>query len=134
MANTLLTIAMITREALRVLENNLTFTNRINRQYDPKFAVDGAKIGTTLNVRKPPRYLGRTGAAISIEDATETQVPVTLDTQRGVDIEFSSQDLALNIDDCDSRYRATQRSTRLDISSRFDSKVLGTGRESRVSS
>jgi hypothetical protein len=26
MANTLLTISMITREALRILENNLTFT------------------------------------------------------------------------------------------------------------
>jgi len=30
--NTLLTIAMITREALRVLENNLTFTKQVNRQ------------------------------------------------------------------------------------------------------
>lgn len=32
MANTTLTISMITREALRVLENNLTFTKRVNRQ------------------------------------------------------------------------------------------------------
>ena len=30
--NTLLTISMITREALRILENNLAFTKRINRQ------------------------------------------------------------------------------------------------------
>ncbi len=32
-ANTLLTISMITREALRVLENNLTFTRRVSRQW-----------------------------------------------------------------------------------------------------
>ena len=102
--NTLLNIAMITREALRVLENNLTFTNRISRQYDSKFAVEGAKIGTVLNVRKPPRYLGRTGQALALEDATETQVPVELDTQAGVDIEFSSQDLALSIDDFSARF------------------------------
>jgi hypothetical protein len=104
MANTLLTISMITREALRVLENNLTFTKLINRQYDDQFAKDGAKIGTVLNVRKPPQYLGREGQGLAIEDATETQVPVTLDTQFGVDITFSSQDLALNIDDFRDRF------------------------------
>jgi hypothetical protein len=104
MANTLLTISMITREALRVLENNLTFTTKVNRQYDDKFGVEGAKIGTVLNVRKPPRYVGREGQALSIESAVETQVPVTLNHQFGVDIQFSSQDLALSIDDFSDRF------------------------------
>jgi hypothetical protein len=104
MSNALLTISMITREALRVLENNLTFTKQVNRSYDDKFGVEGAKIGTTLNVRKPPRYIGRTGQALSIESAVETQVPVTLNTQFGVDLQFSSQDLALNIDDFSNRF------------------------------
>lgn len=104
MANTLLTISMITREALRVLENNLTFTKGVNRQYDDRFGVEGAKIGTVLNVRKPPRYVGRTGSALSVEDATETQVAVTLDTQFGVDINFTSEDLALKIDDFSKRF------------------------------
>lgn len=104
MPNALLTIGMITRESLRVLENNLTFAKKVNRQYDDRFGVDGAKIGTVLNVRKPPQYLGRTGQALSIEDATETQVPVTLNTQFGVDIQFSSQDLALSIDDFRDRF------------------------------
>ena len=104
MANTLLTISMITREALRVLENSLTFTKGVNRQYDGKFGVEGAKIGTVLNVRKPPRYVGRTGTAISIEDATETQVAVTLDTQFGVDLSFTSESLGLKIDDFSERF------------------------------
>lgn len=99
MANTLLTIGMITNEALAVLTNMLTFTKGVNRQYDDSFGVAGAKIGTTLNVRKPPRYVGRTGQAISIENATETSTPVVLTTQRGVDISFSSQDLELSITD-----------------------------------
>lgn len=102
--NTLLTISMITREALRVLENNLTFAKNVNRQYDEKFGVEGAKIGTVLNVRKPPRYLGRTGQALAVEGSTETQVPVTLNTQFGVDLQFSSQDLALTIDDFSDRF------------------------------
>jgi hypothetical protein len=95
---------MITREALRVLENSLTFTKQINRSYDSQFGRSGAKIGTVLNVRKPPRYVGRTGATMVIEDSTESSVPVTLTTQFGVDIQFSSVELGLSIDDFSNRF------------------------------
>lgn len=95
---------MITREALRVLENNLTFTKQIRREYSNKFGIEGAKIGTVLNVRKPPKYRGRTGAPMDIEDAVETSTPVTLDTQFGVDIQFSSAELGLSIDDFSDRF------------------------------
>lgn len=71
---------------------------------DDKFGVDGAKIGTVVNVRKPPRYIVRTGQALNLQDATETQVPVALNTQDGVDLAFSSQDLALSIDDFSERF------------------------------
>lgn len=104
MANTLLTISMITREALRVLENNLTFTKYVRRDFDDSFGRAGAKIGTVLNIRKPARYSGRVGQGLSIEDATETQVPLVLTTQRGVDIAFTSQDLALSVDDFSDRF------------------------------
>jgi P22 coat protein - gene protein 5 len=104
LANTLLTISMITREALRILENNLTFTKYVRRDFDDSFGRAGAKIGTVLNIRKPPRYVGRVGQGLQIEDATETSVPLTLNTQRGVDIAFTSQDLALSIDDFSDRF------------------------------
>jgi P22 coat protein - gene protein 5 len=104
LANTLLTISMITREALRVLENNLTFTKYVRRDFDDSFGRAGAKIGTVLNIRKPARYAGRVGQGLSIEDATETQVPLVLSTQRGVDIAFTSQDLALSVDDFSDRF------------------------------
>ena len=45
MANNLLTPQMITREALRILHQKLNFVGSINRQYDERFANDGAKIG-----------------------------------------------------------------------------------------
>jgi hypothetical protein len=95
---------MITREALRVLENNLTFTKYVRRDFDDEYGRAGAKIGTVLNIRKPPRYVGRVGQALQLEDATETSVPLTLNVQRGVDIIFSSQDLALSIDDFSERF------------------------------
>ena len=104
MANSLLTISQITREALRVLENNLAFARGVNRDYDDKFAVEGAKIGDTVNVRKPARYQGRTGPTLQVEDHTETSVPVTLDTQFGVDVNFTSKDMALSMDDFSKRF------------------------------
>ena len=53
MANNLLTISMITNEALMVLENECVFSNNVTREYDSQFAVTGAKIGNTVNVRRP---------------------------------------------------------------------------------
>ena len=98
MSNNLLTISKITNEALMVLENELTFTNNVTREYDDQFAVTGAKIGNTLNVRRPGRFIGTTGPALNVEDFNETSVPVTLTTQFHVDTQFTSQDLALSLD------------------------------------
>lgn len=104
--NTFLTISMITREAATILENNLKTASRIRRKYDDKFGVEGAKIGSVLNIRKPARYVGREGQALQIESITETSVPLTLEKQFGVDFSFSSQDLALTIDDFNKRILA----------------------------
>ena len=98
MSNNLLTISKITNEALMVLENELTFTNNVTREYDDQFAVTGAKIGNTLNVRRPGRFIGTTGPALNVEDFNETSVPVTLSTQFHVDTQFTTQDLALSLD------------------------------------
>jgi uncharacterized protein YggL (DUF469 family) len=104
MANTLLTSSVIMKESLRILKNELTFTRGVNREYDDKFGVTGAKVGATINARKPPRYVGRTGQALQVEASTETYVPITLDTQFGVDISFSSADLTLSIDEFADRF------------------------------
>ena len=98
MANNLLTISKITNEALMVLENELTFTSEVDRNYDDQFAVVGAKIGNTVNIRRPGRFIGTVGPALNVEDFNETSVPVTLSTQFHVDTQFSTQDLALSLD------------------------------------
>jgi hypothetical protein len=103
MANTLLTISDITQEALMVLENECVFADGVTREYDDRFAVDGAKIGATINVRKPARYIGATGPNLSLEDFNETYVPVTLTTQYQVAAQFNTQDLTLSLDDFSNR-------------------------------
>lgn len=104
MSNSLLSISMVTREALRVLENNLTFAKGVNREYDDQFGVAGAKIGDTLNIRKPARYVGRSGRTLSVEDHVENSTPLVLDTQFGVDVQFTSKDLALTLDEFSQRF------------------------------
>ena len=98
MANTLLTISMITQESLRVLTGSLKFVTNVNQRYDQEFAIKGAKIGQTINIRKPARYVGRTGPVINIESQTETYVPLTLNQQYGVDLSFTSQEQTLSLD------------------------------------
>ena len=52
----LLTIDAITREALKVLEDNLKMAMFVNREYDRQFRVAGTNgIGSTVQVRIPRR-------------------------------------------------------------------------------
>lgn len=104
MANVLLTIGMIVREVTRILENETTFTANVNREYDDKFAVAGAKIGNVVNARKPVRFSDASGQGLILQDLTETSVPITLTTQYQRSFTVSTSDLALNIDDFSKRF------------------------------
>jgi hypothetical protein len=91
-------MSYITNEALVVLENELVIANRVERQYSAEFAQTGAKIGNTCNVRRPPRYKGTYGPPLNVEDTNESYIPVALNYQFHVDIQFTTQDLALSMD------------------------------------
>ena len=106
MANAFLTPTAVTREALRVLHQKLNFVGSITREYDDSFARQGAKIGDTLKVRLPNQYPVRTGAALStgtLLDTTEASVDLKVQTQKGVDLNFTSVDLTMNLDDFTDR-------------------------------
>ncbi len=106
MANAFLTPTAVTREALRVLHQKLNFVGSITREYDDSFARQGAKIGDTLKVRLPNQYPVRTGSALStgpLLDTTESSVDLKVQTQKGVDLNFTSVDLTMNLDDFTDR-------------------------------
>jgi len=103
MANTILTPDIITREALRILHQKMTFIGRINRQYDDRFANEGAKIGENLRIRLPNEYVIRTGATIQVQDTVEASETLTVATQKGVDTTFSSRELTMELDDFSHR-------------------------------
>lgn len=103
MPNAILTPQMITREALRILHNKLTFISRIVRQYDDRFAKDGAKIGDTLQIRLPNEYKIRRGRNLSAQDTNERKVNLQVANQAGVDTQFYSSELTLSLDDFSER-------------------------------
>ena len=103
MANQLLTINMITREAIRLWKNTNSFIQHLDTQYDDQYARSGAKIGTALRIRLPADFTVRTGAAASPQDTAEVSTTLTLATQKGVDVSYSSVDRTLALDDFSKR-------------------------------
>lgn len=105
MANSLVTIDMVTREALRIAHEKAQFIGTTDLQYDNSFAKTGAKIGSALRVRKPNQYLRRQGSRVmDVQDQSEATGTITVATQDGVDMRFNSAELALSIDEISKRY------------------------------
>lgn len=105
MSNSLVTIDMVTREALRIAHEQLSFIGTVDRQYDSSYGVTGAKIGSALRVRKPNQYVRTQGSRVmDVQDQAEATSTITLATQDHVDMRFNSAELALSLDDLSRRY------------------------------
>jgi hypothetical protein len=128
MANSLLTIDMITRKALEILENNLVLTRNVNRQYDDSFAVEGAKIGSTLRIRLPDRALVTDGAALQTQDDNEQFTTLSVASQKHIGINFTSAELTMQLDDFADRVlkpRISQLASSIDADVANAYKAIG---------
>lgn len=104
MANSLLTIDMITKEALRVAHESAQFIKTTDLQYDDQFAKEGAKIGSSLRVRKPNKYTVSDGRQLVVQDQNEQSGTLTVATQKHVGMSFNSAEMWHSIDDVSKRY------------------------------
>jgi hypothetical protein len=128
MSNSLLTIDMITRKSLEILENNLVITRNVNRQYDDSFAVEGAKIGSTLRIRLPDRALVTDGAALQVQDDNEQFTTLTVSNQQHIGINFTSAELTMQLDDFAERVlkpRISQLASTVDANVANAYKLVG---------
>jgi len=103
LANVLLTRQEISWKNLLVLENSISFTKKVDRQYDDKFGQAGAKIGYLINIRKPARAVSTAGQGIQLQDYIERSVPLVLNKQYQQARGFTSSDMALSLDDFTNR-------------------------------
>jgi len=128
MSNSILTIDMITRKALEILENNLVITRNVNRQYDDSFAVEGAKIGSTLRIRLPDRALVTDGAALQVQDDNEQFTTLTVASQKHIGVNFTSAELTMQLDDFAERVlkpRISQLASSIDADVANSYKYIG---------
>ena len=96
----LLTPSVITKESLVILENNLVAANRVNRKFENQFV----KIGNQLTIRKPNRFTVASGAGLQVQNIAEPSVTITINNQKHVDFQFTSQDLTLTVEEFSERY------------------------------
>ena len=128
MANSILTIDMITRKCLEILENNLVLTRNVNRQYDDSFAVSGAKIGSTLRIRLPDRALVTDGAALQVQDDNEQFTTLSVASQKHIGVNFTSAELTMQLDDFAERVlkpRISQLASSIDADVANAYKTIG---------
>lgn len=100
MANALITPSIIAKEALFHLENNIIMGDKVHRQYKNEFV----KIGNTVTIRKPVKFIATDGATRSNQDVTEESTSIVINNRKHVSWSFSSQDLTLTIEEYSERY------------------------------
>lgn len=99
----LLTINMITREAIELFKNSNAFVMNVDRQFDSEFQRAGMKIGQQLRIRLPNDYVVRNGPALNTQGTNETSTTLAVATQKGVDIDFTTVERSMSLDDFSER-------------------------------
>ncbi len=106
MANTVLTTSLVAKEALRILNNELGVLSTFHRAHESEFKkdVNGYLPGESISINRPADYTIRTGATMNLQDSIEGKVTLTVDTQKGVDLSFTSVDLTLEMSNFSERF------------------------------
>lgn len=102
---------------LKLLKNELVLGKLISSTYKDEFK----KIGNTMYVKRPPEFLIREGRVASVQAVIEGEMPVVLDSQAGIDIEFTSLEETLNVDDL--LKDETMKSAAVTIAQYIDSRI-----------
>jgi hypothetical protein len=101
----LLTIDMITSEAVMLFKNSNAFMQNIDTQYDDAVRVSPApRSAQTLRIRLPLDYTVTDGPGLSAQDSVEQSITLPLATQRHVDLTFTSAEQTLKVDDYNERF------------------------------
>src|SRR5688500_5524489 len=108
MTNVLATSSIVSREALAILKNMLSFSMNVNRDWEDEFTGNiarGYMPGATINIRKPPRYAYRAGRVAVPQATIETTIPLTL-SQGGCDLQFNSGERTLSLSKLEDKIAA----------------------------
>ncbi len=99
MANRQVVHNLIAKEAVMILDNELVMAKKVFRGYEEEFgkSINGFEPGETISIKRPTDFTVRDGATMSVQDASEGKFSLTVDKQKGIDFQFTSKELTLNI-------------------------------------
>ncbi len=105
MANTTLTASIIAKAAVMQLDNELVMAKKVFRGYEEEFSknINGYEVGSSISVKRPMDFTVRTGAVMNVQDTTEGKFTLDVDQRKGIDFEFTSQELTLSIKELNER-------------------------------
>lgn len=113
----------VTAEVLRILFNNCAALRSIDREHEEYFQQK-VPIGTTLQIKRPWRPLGRQGQAFQPEPIVQTTVPLTISYWRGGDFIYNDTDEALFLD-MDRFHEDYSKPLGIMIANQIDADLLG---------
>lgn len=99
MANRQVVHSLIAKECVRILDNELVMAKKVFRGYEEEFgkSINGFEVGDSISIKRPTDFTVRDGAVMSVQDASEGKFTLTIDKQKGIDFQFTSKELTLNI-------------------------------------
>jgi hypothetical protein len=120
MANVFATTSVVAKEAVAILENMLSFSSMVNRDWEDEFTSNmtrGYAPGATINIKRPPRYQYRDGRIAVPQGTTETTIPLTL-SQGGCDLQFTANERTLTLTKLEDKIQAAMATVANEIDRR----------------
>lgn len=104
MPNSIITPTWIGREVLAVAENELRFLRGVSKKLAGDFMEGGVKLGATVGVRLPQRWVTNKGQAFVGQGINDSVVYVTITDQANIGWSWSSIQASLELQDAYERY------------------------------
>jgi hypothetical protein len=104
MPNTFVTPTWVTKETAAGYVNFLVFAANLTKEYNDQFETKGAKMGDTINVRLPQRFVANHGQALQTQNIFDQTTPVTLNDQVQVAFAYSSAQRTTQVEMVRERY------------------------------
>ena len=135
MSNILYTNSIVAKEALAILQNMCKFAKNVNRDFQSEFGDNQARgysPGSTINIKKPPRYQYRAGRVALPQATVETTVPLVLQ-QGGCDLNFTNFEKTVSLQQFERKMQAAMATVineidrqGLDLARRTVGNLVGT--------
>ena len=94
MANALLSPKVYANTFLALMKNKVVLPKLVTTEFKNEFK----KVGNTVYAKRTPEFTVRDGAVASVQDVVEGEIAITIDKQKGVDVQFTSVEETLTVD------------------------------------